>query len=409
MRFRVAPYIDACRGHLWVVLVALCVFPSILAAQQPAASASRPWYERISLRGYTQIRYNRLLETNSNLTCAQCDRSIGNNGGLSIRRARLTLSGDLGDRVSFAIQPDMATDAAGATLYWQIRDLYFDVYLDHAKTSRLRLGQSKVPYGFENVQSSSNRAPLDRGDAINSGIPNERDLGVFYMWAPSVAKARFRTLTDSGYKGTGDYGVLAFGVFNGQTSNRPEANNSLHGMARLSVPWETPNDQIVEFGASAYTGNVVVTSRSAGVTGPSEFDDRRVAGHVIWYPKPIGVAAEWTTGEGPEFNPTATPHRIEVQDLSGGYALLIARVRGPGAHVFYPFVRWQSYDGGKKTEQDARSYRVRELEIGTEWSPVRALELTAQYTISDRRYEDAATIGNRQKGRLLRLQLQVNY
>ena len=40
---------------------------------------------------------------------------------------------------------------------------------------------------------------------------------------------------------------------------------------------------------------------------------------------------------------------------------------------------------------------------------VRALEFTAQYTISDRRYEDNATIGNRQKGQLLRLQLQVNY
>jgi len=84
-------------------------------------------------------------------------------------------------------------------------------------------------------------------------------------------------------------------------------------------------------------------------------------------------------------------------------------VRGPGAQMFYPFVRWQTYEGGKKHEQDARSYDVKELEIGSEWQPVRALEFTAQYTISDRRYEDNATVGNRQKGRMLRLQLQVNY
>lgn len=399
MRFRVTPCL--------AVLVALCALPLSLAAQQPAAP--RPWYERISLRGYTQFRYNRLLETNRNFTCAQCDRSIGNNGGLSIRRARLTLSGDLGDRVSFAIQPDMATDAAGTTLYWQLRDLYFDIYLDGAKTSRLRVGQTKVPYGFSTLQSSSNRAPLDRDDAINSGIPGERDIALLFLWTPSKAKTLFRTLTDSGYKGSGDYGVITFGVFNGQTANRPEANNSLHGVARVTYPFALPNGQLLEIGASAYGGNFVVPTRSTGVTGPSEFDDRRVAGTVLWYPKPIGFAAEWTTGEGPEFNPSPTPHRIELQDLSGGYALLIARVRGPGAHVFFPFVRWQSYDGGKKTEQDARSYRVREVEIGTEWSPVRALELTAQYTISDRRYEDAGTIGNRQKGRLLRLQLQVNY
>lgn len=406
MRIRVAPQFDTCGGW-WAVLVALFVLPLTLAAQQPAASPPRPWYERISLRGYTQFRYNRLLETNRNLTCAQCDRSIGNNGGLSIRRGRLTISGDLGDRASFVIQPDMAVDAAGATMYWQIRDLYFDVYLDAAKTSRLRLGQTKIPYGFSTLQSSSNRAPLDRDDAINSGIPNERDIALLFLWTPSRAKTLFRTLTDSGYKGSGDYGVITFGVFNGQTANRPEANNSLHGVARFAYPFALPNGQLLEVGASAYGGNFVVPTRSTGVTGPSEFDDRRVAGTVIWYPKPIGFAAEWTTGEGPEFNPAL--RRIELQDLDGGYVMLITRVRGPGLQLWFPFVRWHSYDGGKKLEQDARSYRVRELEIGTEWSPMRALELTAQYTIADRRYEDNATIGNRQKGQLLRLQLQVNY
>jgi hypothetical protein len=197
------------------------------------------------------------------------------------------------------------------------------------------------------------------------------------------------------------------GVFNGQTANRPEANNSLHAVARLAYPFELPNGQLLEIGASAYGGNFVLPSRSSGIAGPSEFDDRRVAGTFIWYPKPLGFAAEWTAGEGPEFNPAA--RRIEKQDLNGGYAMLIARVQGPGAHTFVPFVRWQRYEGGKKHELDARSYDVRELEIGTEWSPLRALELTAQYTISDRRYEDAATIGNHQKGNLLRLQLQVNY
>jgi hypothetical protein len=353
------------------------------------------------------VRYNRLLETNPSLTCSQCDRSIGNNGGISLRRARLAFSGELGERVAFLVQPDMATDAAGSTLYLQLRDLYFDVYLDADRSVRLRAGQTKIPYGFEVLQSSSNRAPLDRDDAINSGIPNERDLGIFLHWTPARARSFFRTFTDSGYKGSGDYGLFAVGVFNGQTSNRPEANNSLHGVARVSLPLALPNGQLLEIGASGYTGNFIVTSRSTGVAGNSEFDDRRVAGHVLLYPKPIGFAAEWTSGEGPEFDTAA--RRIDVQNLAGGYAMLIARVRGPGAHVWYPFVRWQRYDGGKKHEQDARSYDVRELEIGSEWSPLRALELTAQYTIADRRYEDAATIGNRQKGRLLRLQLQVNY
>jgi phosphate-selective porin len=35
------------------------------------------------------------------------------------------------------------------------------------KKFRLRVGQSKVPFGFENLQSSQNRLTLDRNDALN--------------------------------------------------------------------------------------------------------------------------------------------------------------------------------------------------------------------------------------------------
>ena len=52
---------------------------------------------------------------------------------------------------------------------------------------------------------------------------------------------------------------------------------------------------------------------------------------------------------------------------------------------------------------------VRELEVGAEWLPWEALELTAAYVVADRRYEDALRPDNRQKGQLLRLQAQLNY
>jgi hypothetical protein len=82
---------------------------------------------------------------------------------------------------------------------------------------RLRVGQSKVPFGFENLQSSQNRLTLDRNDAL-SAVANERDLGAFFYWAPSKIRERFAMLVKDGYKGSGDYGVFAFGVYNGQTS-----------------------------------------------------------------------------------------------------------------------------------------------------------------------------------------------
>jgi hypothetical protein len=77
--------------------------------------------------------------------------------------------------------------------------------------------------------------------------------------------------------------------------------------------------------------------------------------------------------------------------------------------LIYPFVRIQQYTGGKKFEMDARGYNVKEVEIGVEWQPFRAFELVAMYTISERRFEDFRKQNNLQKGRLLRLQAQVNF
>ena len=402
-----------------LALVLLCAILPVgaRAQERPArdsAAASehppprKPWYERLSLRGYAQVRYNRLLETNPQLTCQQCDRSIGENGGFFIRRARLVLSGDMNDRMSIYIQPDFASDAAGALHYAQLRDAYFDLYLDAEKTLRVRVGQSKVPWGWENLQSSSNRLPLDRNDALNSAIPNERDLGVFFYLNTPETRKRFRILTDSGLKGSGDYGMVGVGVYNGQTANRPEANNGGHTAARVTYPFRFASGQFLELGVQGYTGTFTIppAQRTAGVTGPPNFDDRRFAASMVYYPQPVGLQAEWNTGTGPEIDPATLV--IDERRLEGGYVQTMLRTH-VGKQSLIPFVRAQYYRGGKKLETDARSYRVREYEIGAEWLPLAALELTAQYTISDRRFEDAATPDNRQEGQFLRLQAQVNY
>lgn len=96
------------------------------------------------------------------------------------------------------------------------------------------------------------------------------------------------------------------------------------------------------------------------------------------------MQAEYNVDRGPEFNPgTGT---IETQRLHGGYLLL--NYRWCYQQQFFPFVRVQYYDGGKKHERDARSYTVREAELGVEWQPVPSFELVAMYTLSSRRFED---------------------
>lgn len=365
------------------------------------------WYDKIAIRGYLQARYNRLLETNPDLKCEQCDKSMGENGGLFIRRMRIIFSGQISKRVYFYIQPDFASSAGTTGNIAQLRDAYMDLGLDPNNEFRIRLGQSKVPYGFENMQSSQNRLPLDRNDALNSSVSNERDMGAFFYWAPKATRTLYADLVKEGLKGSGDYGVFAFGVYNGQTANQTEKNDNLHIVSRLSYPIKIKN-QIIEPGIQAYTGKYVLFSTSKDVKKVAnlEYLDQRVAASFILYPKPFGIQAEYNVGRGPEFNKLTDS--IEVRNLQGGYITLSYLFKAKD-QVFIPFARLQYYKGGKKHELDARSYEVNELELGIEWQPSKYFELVAMYTMSQRRFEDYTVKDNFQKGNLLRLQAQINF
>lgn len=404
----------------WLVVVSLILLFNIVsfdasaqAEDSTGAPAVKPkrveWYETLKIRGYAQLRYNRLFETNPDLECDQCDRSWGGDGGFFFRRIRLIFYGQLHERVYIYIQPDLASSpGSGALNFAQIRDAYFDVSLDKKSEFRLRLGQSKVPFGFENLQSSQNRLPLDRNDALNSAVANERDLGVFFYWAPEKIRERFSYLVSSGLKGSGDYGVFGFGVHNGQTANRNDANRQVHVVSRLSYPLLVGEKQIIEPGLQAYKGNSVVTSVTEGVIGNENYQyvDQRTAASLIIYPQPFGLTAEYNVGTGPEYNKET--NSIDQQDLEGGYVLGSYMLKLKD-QLLIPFARYHYYDGGKKHERDARSYTVNEFEVGFEWQPVKNLEFVAMYTISKRRFEDAGVPDNLQEGSLLRLQVQANF
>ncbi|KAF2341292.1 porin [Flavobacterium tistrianum] len=376
------------------------------------------WYDRISLRGYAQIRYNGLLSTNDKVSCEQCDRSWGTtstapdakaNNGLFIRRARLVFSGQVHPNVFFYFQPDFASSpSSGINNFVQIRDLYFDLSFDKKKEYRVRVGQSKIPYGFENMQSSSQRLTLDRADAINSSILNERDLGIFFYWAPAEIRQRFEMLVKDGYKGSGDFGVFALGVYNGQIANKLDGNRDLNVVGRVTYPFVI-GSQIIEPGIQAYTGKWAFTGEvSPGVTvnDPQYVKDQRVGATFVLYPRPFGIQTEYNIGTGPRYNPAT--NRIDQTDLNGGYVLLNYKWDLKKQRI-YPFAKFQYYDGGKKYEKDARSYIVRDYEFGVEWQPIKAFELTAEYVVADRTFEDSALPINRQQGNVLRLQVQFNF
>jgi len=371
-------------------------------------ATAKKWYESVQMRGYMQVRYNGLLQTNEDLECEQCDKSWGGDNDFFIRRMRLIFYGQVSPRVYFYIQPDFASAPSSSAMHFgQLRDAYFDVGLDEKNEFRFRIGQSKVPYGFENMQSSQNRLPLDRADALNSAVTNERDLGVFFYWAPAKTRKLFSSLVSEGLKGSGDYGVLGIGVYNGQTANRPELNPNKHVVARASYPVQIKN-QVIEAGVQAYKGQFTLLSTTSGVGTATDklYDDERIGATFVLYPKPFGILAEYNIGRGPEYDKLT--NSIIESPLKGGFITASYKLDFKG-QTLIPFSRYQYYDGGKKHELDARSYEVKELEIGAEWQPNKNFELVVMYTMSARRFEDAANPTNFQRGNLLRIQAQVNF
>lgn len=396
----------------------LIIFLTISCCQQLAISQSdtinepvkeRKWFQKINFGGYLQLRYNGLFESNPDLTCEQCDKAWGEGSNFSIRRARIVFSGQIHPQISFYIQPDFASGINGSKNFVQLRDAYFDLGVDKKNEFRFRIGQSKVPYSFENMQSSRNRLSLDRNDGLNSSFANERDLGIYFMWAPPKFRQLFKDLVDQGLKGSGDFGVVALGVINGQPLNTKELNNNKHIVLRATYPFKIKN-QIFEGSIQGYTGlyHMRADDISIGVkhNGTLNYKDQRVGVSAIWHPKPFGIQAEYNIGRGPEFNKYTDS--IETRKLKGGYILLNYQLKLKN-HLFIPFAKYEYYNGGKKFELDARSHHVNELEFGVEWQPLKYFKLTIQYMLSERRYEDFQMQNNFQKGHLLRLQAQVSF
>ncbi|SNR76974.1 Phosphate-selective porin [Methylobacillus rhizosphaerae] len=380
-----------------------------MAPAPKQGGSGKSWADTMKVRGYMQVRSNSILGGDKQIA-HQADRSIGDNTNFLIRRMRLVFSGDIGERLSYYIQPDFASRSGDGTgNIAQLRDAYGDIYLTKDKVHRLRIGQSKIPYGFENLQSSQNRIALDRADAMNSCCKDERDLGVFYYYTPADKQDMFKYLVDSGLKGSGNYGMFAFGAYNGTGANRSENNDNLHLVSRFTYPVKFENGQIFEAGIAgiygtfkpSLSGGVVADSRTDG------FKDQRIGLHAVLYPQPFGLQAEWNWGRGPSLNDAGTV--VEEASLNGGYIQAMYRIKDfYGYGIMTPFIKWQYFDGAQKFETNAPQNSVSDWEAGFEWQPMPEIEFTAYYSKLDR--NNLATVPYAKYNTdILRLQLQYNF
>lgn len=425
----------------------------------------KSWYNHINIRGYVQNRVTDMTGGDEGVVLwpdpSVGDESSGSGRGQNfrIRRARIIFSGQVGDHLGFYIQPDFASTAGDTGNIAQLRDAYGDIFIDKEKVHRFRVGQSKVPYGYENLQSSSNRLALDRVDALNSAVRDERDTGVFYYYTPKHVQDLFEEINKLEMKHSGNYGMFAFGAYMGQGANQNDQNNNYHLVSRFTYPWKTESGQIFEAGIQAYSGKYVrsrgsyLARNAAGdlrlfnpvvntenqknfSTTSGEFDDERVAVSFRMYPQPWGLEGEWTWGRTPGLEiddgpivgnggttsaGSNTRGTIKNRSLQGGYIQGSYFARDVNmfdtniGHVI-PFVRWQYYDGYNKAETNAPKNKVNDWEWGMEWQIAPEVELAAVYHRMKRTNMTTSGLFNEENGsyqtfkaEALRIQLQYNF
>jgi hypothetical protein len=403
-----------------VALAAAPTSPSAIVLTPPPRRG-KPWYEKLTLRGYTQLRLNEIVSGDATAPAGVSrlrsigDGNITDRNNFSFRRIRLILQGDLNDHVSLYLQPDFATAVSNQSAnerregFGQLRDAYVDWFPLKDHSLRLRFGQSKVPFGWENLQSSSARLALDRTDGINTAVPTERDLGVVAYYTPAQVQLIWDRLAADGQKLFGNYGAFGLGLYNGQGTNRTETNNGMMFVAMATWPFALDglglDGQVLEVGGAIMRNRVQPEVRTGGVSALS-YADNRVGFHAMLYPQPIGFQAEWNWGTGPQWDDVT--RSIQEKPLKGGYVQAMGRVKRSPLGPFMPFARWQHYRGGFKAGLNAPRLETDELELGIEFQPTPPLELTLTYGRAKRREADERRSGQAE-GDILRAQLQWNY
>jgi hypothetical protein len=171
------------------------------------------------LDGYMQVRY------------VDDGATTGKNEFL-VRRARLNIRGPVSDRVSYRVelQMDAKEEGQGPNSKTQVRTANIDYTLGPG--SLLRVGQAKIPWGYELLESVPSLWTGERSFFMDRLFPNQRDVGVQWSCKRTPAAPEFD-----------------LGIFNGTGINADDNNDRKNVMARVNLPIRSG-----EVALSGYTG-----------------------------------------------------------------------------------------------------------------------------------------------------------
>jgi len=204
--------------------------------------------------------------------------------GTELRRARLELSGEVADKVDWALALDFGGGSTNfRNAYAGIKDLPF---------GNVRAGQFKEPYGLEQITSSNNNTFTERSlmnalvPAFNAGVMVFDD---FAKERATWAVGAFRTGPDSGgevSRGDGEYAATA--RLTGLPLYSEDGRDYVHvgvGYSRRS-----PTNDSLSF-SSKPEANLAPTYVSATV--PTETVDL-LGVELAWVNGPFSISGEYT-------------------------------------------------------------------------------------------------------------------
>lgn len=312
--------------------------------------------KKITIAGYTQVRYQALEET-------------GKIDGFDIRRARLDVKGTISPYWSYRVQFDLAGTPKLIDAYAELKlNDYFN----------FTIGQAKIPFSLENLTSSNKLELIDRSQAVEAlvargkdigGNQNGRDLGI--QLSGTLLKLKDRPLLD-----------YRLGIYNGSGINTTDTNEKKDFATRLIVHPVVGLD----ISAASYNGSRFIPEVKTGtvVTTPAKNVDRNRYGFDLNYDlKDLAIRAEYIHG---------TDDLIDREGyyFQAGYYFLQKKLQ--------LIAKYDFYDADKSKTNNASIWYV----LGANYNFNTNVRLQANYTFKQ---EEGTSIDNN----LASIQFQIGF
>lgn len=248
----------------------------VAAEAEKQKKAPKPVTAKAPLRmsGYTHVRYQ------------QSDEA-GFNDGLDIRRARLTLSSEPAENLDYRVQLDFAGSrraltgasfAPPATLNTQNgsfgRPTVLDAQIGYKLSPAVKVvaGQFKVPFGQENLTSSTALETINRSQVTESLVPG-RDIG---------SQGRDQGILFSGRQPLGATSLdWQAGLFNGTGINTSDDNSRKDIALRTAFTGIAPKLALAAAYYDGRTGSAHLKRNRLGLEAAWQWNDWTAKGEYI--------------------------------------------------------------------------------------------------------------------------------